>query len=100
MVELDDGPAAAATARIDAAFEERALVEIVMREGRNREVRRMFEAVGHTVERLVRTAIGPVRDRDLAPGTFRELTLQEVRELYSAGAKSWEDAPDPSKRSE
>lgn len=98
-VPLEDGLAVAVTARIDATFEDRALVEIVMREGRKREIRRMLEEVGHEVVRLVRTAIGPIRDRDLAPGTFRELTLDEVRALYSAGTESWDHAPDPSETS-
>ena len=48
-----------------------AAVEIVIHEGRNRLVRRMCEAVGHPVRRLVRTRIGPLRDRRLAPGEWR-----------------------------
>ena len=84
-VELDDGPAAARAVRTISALADEALVEVVMGEGRNREVRRMFDAVGHPVRHLVRTAIGPIRDRDLAPGSWRMLTVDEVRSLYAAG---------------
>jgi 23S rRNA pseudouridine2605 synthase len=61
------------------------VLRIVVHEGRNREVRRMCEAVGHPVRRLVRTRIGPLSDAHLAPGSWRELSLDEVRAL-SAGA--------------
>ena len=84
-VDLEDGPAAARSARVVDSHGDRALVEIVMTEGRKREVRRMLDAVGHPVERLVRTAIGPLRDRDLKPGEWRHLTVDEVRALYDAG---------------
>jgi 23S rRNA pseudouridine2605 synthase len=57
---------------------------VTVREGRNRQVRRMFEAVGHPVRRLVRVRIGPLADRSLAPGEWRALTSAEVRSLYSA----------------
>ena len=60
------------------------LVEVVLGEGRNREVRRMFSALGHEVEALVRTAIGPIRDPGLLPGTWRHLSTDEVRALYGA----------------
>jgi 23S rRNA pseudouridine2605 synthase len=65
----------------------RSLVEIIMEEGRNREVRRMLEAVGHPVDRLVRIAIGPIRDRELRPGKWRRLTANEVRSLYAAAGE-------------
>lgn len=83
-IELDDGPATARTARLIDRHGEAALVEIVMGEGRKREVRRMLEAVGHPVRRLVRTAIGPLRDRRLKPGEWRHLAIDEVRDLYAA----------------
>ena len=57
---------------------------IVIHEGRNRQVRRMCEAVGHPVRRLVRTRVGPITDRGLAPGEWRVLTTSEVRALYGA----------------
>ena len=83
-IELDDGLARASSAKLIDRFGAEALIEIVMTEGRNREIRRMMEAVGHPVRQLVRTAIGPVNDRDLAPGDCRALTLDEIRGLYAA----------------
>jgi 23S rRNA pseudouridine2605 synthase len=61
-------------------------LRVVMREGRNRQVRRMIEAVGGNVLRLVRTRIGPLRLDDLDPGEWRELTTDEVKQLREAGA--------------
>lgn len=83
-VELEDGTAAAEQARIVDRSRGRTLVELVMTEGRNREVRRMLDAVGHPVRRLTRTAIGPIRDPDLDPGSWRHLTPEEVSALYWA----------------
>ncbi len=83
-VQLDDGPAAAVSARQLDELRDEALIEVVMGEGRNREVRRMFEAIGFPVAALVRTAIGPLTDRDLKPGSSRPLTIDEVRTLYAA----------------
>src|SRR5262249_30813950 len=57
---------------------------ITVREGRNREVRKMCEAIGHPVTELKRTAIGPIRDGKLKPGRWRDLTPHEVRLLQSA----------------
>ena len=54
---------------------------ITIREGRNRQVRRMCEAVGHPVQKLRRVRIGPISDRRLRPGEWRELTLAEVKKL-------------------
>jgi len=59
----------------------RALVEITLREGRNRQVRRMCDAIGHPADRLRRTRIGSVSDPRLKPGRFRDLTPAEVRRL-------------------
>lgn len=79
-VMLDDGVTAPARVSM---LDDR-VVRIVIHEGRNRQVRRMCEAVGHPVKRLVRTRIGPLVDRSLAPGSWRELTQAEVRELEQA----------------
>lgn len=79
-IELDDGPTAPAEASLVAPD----LVRIVIHEGRNRQVRRMCEAIGHPVVRLVRQRIGPLRDRKLAPGSWRALTQDEVRALERA----------------
>jgi 23S rRNA pseudouridine2605 synthase len=62
------------------------LVRVVVHEGRYRQVRRMLETVGHPVRRLVRTRIGPLSDNRLAPGTWRALTLAEVRALSVAAS--------------
>jgi 23S rRNA pseudouridine2605 synthase len=58
---------------------------ITVREGRNRQVRKMCEAIGHPVIRLKRVAIGPIRDSRLKVGTWRDLTVDEVRKLRAAG---------------
>jgi 23S rRNA pseudouridine2605 synthase len=92
-VELDDGMARAVRARVLDRRGGESLVEIVMAEGRKREVRRMCDAVAHPVHRLVRTGIGPLRDAALRPGAWRPLTLDEVRGLYGA-AGSDIDAPE------
>ncbi len=84
-VELADGPAAARSARLIDRHGDSALVEIVMTEGRNREVRRMLDEIGHPVRRLVRTAFGPIADRSLKPGEWRDLSIDEVRAIYAAG---------------
>jgi 23S rRNA pseudouridine2605 synthase len=62
------------------------VLRIVIHEGRNRQVRRMCESVGHPVTRLVRVRIGPLRDRGLAPGKWRQLTLEELRALTQSVA--------------
>jgi pseudouridine synthase len=63
-----------------------ATLRITIGEGRNRQVRRMFEAIGHPVDHLRRVAIGPLRDSKLRPGQWRELTRDEVRALQKASA--------------
>lgn len=80
-VELDDGSARA----MAVSLLEPSVVRIVVHEGRNRLVRRMCEAVGHPVLRLVRTRIGPLADRKLPPGEWRELSQNEVRALERSG---------------
>jgi len=84
-VDLDDGPARAVAARIIDRSGDASIVEVVMSEGRNRIVRRMLDAAGHPVQRLTRTAIGPLTDQRLEPGTSRPLTIAEIRSLYAAG---------------
>ena len=79
-VELDDG----ITAPAKVGQRSDSTVAITIHEGRNRQVRRMIEAVGHEVERLVRTRIGPIMDTRLKPGTWRELSLAERRALIEA----------------
>jgi 23S rRNA pseudouridine2605 synthase len=86
-VQLDDGPTAPAEVGVLAP----GVLRLVIHEGRYRQVRRMCEAVGHPVRRLVRTRIGPLRDTALPPGRWRALTIEEVRAL--AGAAAGDDAP-------
>ncbi len=93
-IELDDGPAQALAARATGTSGNRTTLELVMGEGRKREVRRMCDAIGHPVQHLVRTAIGPLRDRSLKPGTWRRLTIDEVRALYGAARTPWQDSED------
>ena len=79
-IELDDGRTA--PARVTAVDD--SLLRITIHEGRNRQVRRMCDAVGHPVIRLVRTRIGPIVDHRLKPGDWRELSREEVRMLEIA----------------
>jgi len=91
-VELDDG----LTAPAQVSMPTPGLLRIVLHEGRNRQVRRMCEAIGHPVQRLVRSRIGPITDRKLKPGSWRELTVDEVRALEraaSAGGAATAGAP-------
>lgn len=81
-VDLEDGR----TAPAKVALVPPDILRITIHEGRNRQVRRMCEAVGHPVVRLVRTRIGPLADRRLQPGRWRALTVEEVRALERAAA--------------
>ena len=84
-VELEDGPARAHAVETLGAVKESgspgSAVRVVMREGRKREVRRLFDAVGHPVHRLVRERLGPVRLGELPEGEWRELSAEEVEAL-------------------
>jgi len=79
-IELDDG----ATAPAKVSQPSPGVLRITIHEGRNRQVRRMCDAVGHPVTRLVRTRVGPLADRRLKPGTWRPLDQAEVRALAAA----------------
>ena len=83
-VELDDGPAAVDSFRVVDRSGSRVMVEVVLHEGRNRIVRRIFEAIDKPVERLVRTAVGNVHLGNQRPGTLRKLGRDEVGSLYRA----------------
>ncbi|HLN05099.1 MAG TPA: MFS transporter, partial [Acidimicrobiales bacterium] len=80
-VVLDDGQTTA-PARVAAVSP--GVLRLVIHEGRNRQVRRMCEAIGHPVIRLVRTRIGPIADRSLRPGAWRPLEPSEIRALAEA----------------
>jgi 23S rRNA pseudouridine2605 synthase len=95
-VELEDG--VTAPARVSQVAPD--LLRMVIHEGRNRQIRRMCAAVGHPVRRLVRTRIGPLSDRKLPPGAWRDLTTAEVRALERAGTRPTPDGgPRTSRRS-
>jgi 23S rRNA pseudouridine2605 synthase len=83
-VELEDGLARATRIRVLEEEKSKALVEIVMTEGRKREVRRMFDAIGLTVERLARVAYGGVELGELRQGRWRLLTQAEIGALHAA----------------
>ncbi len=80
-VELSDGPTSPAEVRRLRDGAKYTFLEITITEGRNRQVRRMLEAVDSKVLKLVRTAIGPIRIGELPIGKWRELTADEVRTL-------------------
>ncbi|HRB05232.1 MAG TPA: pseudouridine synthase, partial [Ilumatobacteraceae bacterium] len=81
-VELEDG----LTAPAKVSQPSPGVLRLTIHEGRNRQIRRMCEAVGHPVNRLVRVRIGPLRDPALKPGEWRELTQAEVRSLVESAA--------------
>jgi 23S rRNA pseudouridine2605 synthase len=83
-IALDDGTTAPARVRVVSRVRGRSALELTIHEGRKRQVRRMCAAVGLSVNRLVRTRIGPLADTRLAPGAWRNLRPNEVRALYEA----------------
>ncbi len=88
-VTLDDGSRTMpASVRVVAADEGRSVLEISIREGKNRQIRRMCEAVGLQVARLRRSAVGPLKLGMLKPGAWRELSPAEVRALKGSAAKA------------
>jgi 23S rRNA pseudouridine2605 synthase len=93
-IELDDGVTAPAQASLVAP----SIVKLVIHEGRNRQVRRMCDAIGHPVKRLIRTRIGPLADRRLKPGQWRALSNDEVRALERAAGPSTPTEPAPADR--
>src|SRR2546423_910150 len=76
-IDLGDGEPPTAPAKVTPVDPN--VLRIPIHEGRNRQIRRMCEAVGHPVVRLVRTRIGPIAERRLKPGEWRVLTTAEVR---------------------
>jgi 23S rRNA pseudouridine2605 synthase len=82
-VDLEDGLTAPAAASQPSP----GVIRLTIHEGRNRQVRRMCDAIGHPVLRLVRTRVGPITDRSLRPGDYRELSTGERRALTEAVAE-------------
>lgn len=83
-VEIDGRKTLPANVEVLDEKEGRVVLRMIIREGRNRQIRKMCEAVGLEVARLRRTAIGPVKLGMLKPGTWRELTSEEVKALRNA----------------
>jgi len=84
-VDLEDGLTAPADVKLKKQSAKTALVELTVHEGRKRQVRRMFRSVGLPVEELSRRRYGPLTDKGLEPGGYRELTGEEVEALRRAG---------------
>ena len=83
-IELDDGPVQVDSFRVVDSAPGKALVEVVLHEGRKHIVRRMLAEVGHPVLTLVRTQVGPIHLADTKPGKWRNLSSTEVGALYAA----------------
>lgn len=83
-IELDDGPVAVDSFRIIDSRPGKALVEVILHEGRKHIVRRMLEEVGHPVQSLVRTQVGPITLGSTKSGRWRALSRDEVGKLYKA----------------
>jgi 23S rRNA pseudouridine2605 synthase len=80
-ITLEDGPVRPDQVKLIQRGGSRSIVQVVLHEGRNRVVRRMFETVGHPVQRLSRIAVGPVRLGQLKVGELRDLTREELGAL-------------------
>jgi 23S rRNA pseudouridine2605 synthase len=83
-VELEDGPARVDEFRLVSSSGNRVMLELVLHDGRKHIVRRMLEEVGHPVQRLVRTSVGPVQLGSQRAGKIRALTPQELAALFKA----------------
>jgi 23S rRNA pseudouridine2605 synthase len=86
-VELDDGMTAPARVKLVRTTRTNSWVELTLHEGRNRQVRRMCEALGYPVSRLKRIAYSFLREDNLQPGQYRRLSVKEVNRLKSLGVK-------------
>lgn len=87
-VRLAEGYAHVKHVRIKSRRRRATILEMVLDEGRNREIRRLLARFGHKVQRLKRVAVGPVRLGDLPPGAVRPLSRQEIQSLHRAVVKS------------
>lgn len=84
-IHIAEGVVQADEVKIKSRHALSSVLEIVLREGKNREIRRMLARIGHKVLTLRRIAIGPVKLAEMAPGEYRLLTKQEVAALYNTG---------------
>jgi len=97
---LAEGVVRAEKIRVRSHHKQSTVLDMVLCEGRNREIRRMFARVGHKVMKLARVAVGPIRLGRLAPGDYRELTRREVEALRTAaGLAPGRDEPTSGTRS-
>ena len=83
-VQLEDGPASVDSFKVVDSQPGKALVEVILHEGRKHIVRRLLDAVGHPVLSLVRVQVGPIHLGDTKPGKMRKLNKDEVGQLYTA----------------
>jgi 23S rRNA pseudouridine2605 synthase len=94
-VTIDGRPTQPAIVKVLRLRDGSAVLEITVREGRNRQVRKMCEAIGHPVSQLTRVAIGPLRDSRLKAGQWRDLGDAEVLRLRAAAARTAVREEDP-----
>ena len=86
-IVLDDGKTLPAVLDVVGYKGENAIVEVSIREGRNRQIRRMLDRIGHGVKSLHRISYGTLRLEDLKPGKWRRLSLEEVNELLNCAER-------------
>jgi pseudouridine synthase len=87
-IGIEGGRTRPAEVRVERQAEEVTWLRIVLREGRKRQIRRMVEAVGHRVLRLIRVRMGPIHLGDLRPGSYRRLSARELRGIRSIRQQS------------
>ncbi len=98
-VTLEDGPAHFDSVEFGGGEGANRWFNVSLKEGRNREVRRLWEAVGYEVSRLIRTAYGPMQlPRALRKGKYEALTPAQVRSLYIAAGMKPPDSPAPRRK--
>jgi 23S rRNA pseudouridine2605 synthase len=91
-VQLEDGRAEPAQLRVVATNRERSVIDLTIHEGRNRQVRRMFEELDRPVLELTRLRFGPISLGDLVPGGIREASARELAALRVIAAAAEDDA--------
>ncbi|MCA9215373.1 MAG: rRNA pseudouridine synthase [Planctomycetales bacterium] len=96
-IHLAEAVARVVTVKLKKAHPQKSVLEIVLSEGRNREIRRMLARVNHKVLQLKRTALGPVKLGDIPAGAYRELTRDEIKKLRAAIASPSERGRESSK---
>lgn len=98
MLEDDKARTAPAEVKLVGETDTNAWFEVVLREGRNQQIRRMFDAIGYSVTKLRRTRIGHVRDDRLAPGEWRFLAVSEIARFKSRAKESGEKSKAKSRK--